>query len=183
MTWLGVGPADGVTRLNSGRAFGREPGPCDVVLESNLISRRHARVEVGAEERIELVDLGASNGTFINGRRVAGATLSDGDRAGFGTAEEVHCLFRAAPSARCGVEGPAPGDAEAVKAILGGELKRCRERSRVVTSASGACRYCSAGGGRPSGNLTWRGRPACGWCGTAPSEGSSFCHRCGSRLT
>ena len=185
LTWFGFGPVDGVTPLTGSVVVGREPGACDVLLESDLISRRHARVEAGAGGRVEIVDLDSSNGTFVNGRRVGRVLLSDGDRIGFGTAGETHCIFRAAPPAAEDVGGPAPGEAEAATAILSGELPRCPECSRIVTSALGTCRYCSAGRPRPSGDAAGSaGRAAvCAACGTPAREGGSFCHRCGSRLT
>jgi hypothetical protein len=105
LTWFGVGPTDGVTRLTTGVVVGREPDVCDVILESDLTSRRHARIEASADGRLEVVDLDSRNGTFVNGRRVASVRLSDGDRIGFGSAEEVHCVFRAAPPAPAKVGG------------------------------------------------------------------------------
>jgi hypothetical protein len=67
-------------------AIGREPGS-DLVLESERVSRRHARIEPqGAGHAI--VDLGAANGTRLNGRRVRGrAALRDGDVIDFAGAE------------------------------------------------------------------------------------------------
>ncbi|MBX3200518.1 MAG: FHA domain-containing protein [Labilithrix sp.] len=43
----------------------------DLVLASDIVSRRHARVVVGAHD-LRVTDLGSSNGTFINGARVLG---------------------------------------------------------------------------------------------------------------
>jgi signal transduction histidine kinase/ActR/RegA family two-component response regulator len=58
--------------------IGRSIG-CDVLVDNEEISRRHARLErVGTGYRIE--DLGSSNGTFVNGERVVGPTeLAFGD--------------------------------------------------------------------------------------------------------
>ncbi|MEM7201262.1 MAG: SpoIIE family protein phosphatase [Planctomycetota bacterium] len=58
--------------------FGRHPG-CDVVLESDAVSRRHAQVASrGGDYVIE--DLGSRNGTTVNGVLVEGATpLRHGD--------------------------------------------------------------------------------------------------------
>ena len=50
----------------------------DVVLESNDISRRHVRIEP-AGTLLRLVDLGSTNGTRVNGRRVQEHLLRDGD--------------------------------------------------------------------------------------------------------
>lgn len=50
----------------------------DVVLSHPQVSRFHAKLERRGET-FELVDLGSTNGTFLNGRLVAKKTLKDGD--------------------------------------------------------------------------------------------------------
>lgn len=47
---------------------------CDIVVDDPLVSRRHVQVEV-APAGIVLRDLGAFNGTFVNGRRLEGGVL------------------------------------------------------------------------------------------------------------
>ena len=63
---------------------GRLP-ECDVTLNSNMVSRKHAefRSEGGV---LSVRDLGSGNGTFVNGDRIAGdfVTLSNGDRVKLG---------------------------------------------------------------------------------------------------
>jgi hypothetical protein len=44
---------------------------CDLVLASDIVSRRHAAIAVGATD-VRVKDLGSSNGTYINGARVLG---------------------------------------------------------------------------------------------------------------
>jgi serine phosphatase RsbU (regulator of sigma subunit) len=63
--------------------IGRHP-ECGVQLESNAVSRRHARVFVeGGGYAIE--DLGSGNGTFVNGQKIEGPTqLSPQDRIKLG---------------------------------------------------------------------------------------------------
>ena len=185
LAWLNGAAAHGVTPLGRAIVVGREPNRCDVLLESDMVSRQHAKFVPADGGRVELVDLGSSNGTYVNGRPVVtSATLSDGDRIGFGSGDEVHCVFRAARPAPVSAEEPAAGDAEeAATALLSGDLKRCSVCSRVVTSALGVCRYCSADRHRPSSDAARAGgRPACGSCGTPAREAGSFCHRCGERL-
>jgi len=48
---------------------------CDQVLESSLVSRRHARFQFQAGQ-ILLEDLASANGTYVNGRRVEGVVAS-----------------------------------------------------------------------------------------------------------
>lgn len=43
----------------------------DIVLVSDIVSRRHARLDVDAGS-VRITDVGSSNGTFINGARVLG---------------------------------------------------------------------------------------------------------------
>lgn len=76
-------PMAGVERVvNAGATIGRHG--CDVVLADPEVSRRHARIrQLDAGPAVE--DIGSSNGTFINGRRIQGITpLSAGDRVRFG---------------------------------------------------------------------------------------------------
>ncbi len=49
---------------------GRSSG-CDLVLASDIVSRRHATIAVGPTD-IRVKDLGSSNGTYVNGARVLG---------------------------------------------------------------------------------------------------------------
>ncbi|MCR9165665.1 MAG: FHA domain-containing protein [Nannocystaceae bacterium] len=54
-------------------------------LESDGISRFHARLEHSKQGMLVLSDLGSSNGTYVNGRRVQSPeALEDGDRVRFG---------------------------------------------------------------------------------------------------
>jgi pSer/pThr/pTyr-binding forkhead associated (FHA) protein len=69
--------------MHIGRGFA-----VDMRLEDQTVSRRHAIiVERGAETRI--LDDRSANGTFVNGRRVAEATLHDGDAIRIGRVELV----------------------------------------------------------------------------------------------
>lgn len=76
--------------LDSGERFpvgksvtlGREG--CEIVLDDDLVSRRHAAIEVTASG-LEIADLGSRNGTFINGEPLAAAhALHPGDTVQMG---------------------------------------------------------------------------------------------------
>ena len=68
--------------------LGRDPG-VDVVLSSGGVSRRHARL-IWQGDQCLVEDLGSSNGTFLNGQTVQGATiLSNGDRLQLGQSVEL----------------------------------------------------------------------------------------------
>ena len=61
-----------------GRRFGEVP------LSDAEVSRRHAVLEVFGREMIFLRDLGSTNGTYHNGRRITVARLVNGDTIGCG---------------------------------------------------------------------------------------------------
>jgi ABC-2 type transport system ATP-binding protein len=65
--------------------IGRDPGTADVILESDTdVSRRHATFSP-AGDGITVQDLGSTNGTLVNGQRIAGTvTLNTGDRVEIG---------------------------------------------------------------------------------------------------
>jgi hypothetical protein len=80
-------------------AIGRSPS-CDIVLEGDqLISRRHALLRYDGE-RYTIVDLGSSNGTFINDVEITEAySLAEGDRILLGEHELVYSMTPASPNA------------------------------------------------------------------------------------
>ena len=59
---------------------------CAVVIALPVISRLHARIEL-QHDRYLLFDAGSANGTFVNGKRIERATLSNGDRLRVGRVE------------------------------------------------------------------------------------------------
>jgi pSer/pThr/pTyr-binding forkhead associated (FHA) protein len=58
----------------------------DIVLDEGRVSRSHARLECGPSG-CQIVDLGSSNGTRVNGLRVERAVLQPGDVVGIGSAQ------------------------------------------------------------------------------------------------
>jgi hypothetical protein len=68
-------------------SVGRDPRN-DIVLDDRRVSRRHAEVRLRLG-RYTLYDLQSTNGTFVNGRRIAEMVLSDDDRISIGGAELV----------------------------------------------------------------------------------------------
>ena len=55
-------------------SFGRSEGPPGNLGGDDQLSRRHASVTRTPDRRVVIEDLGSSNGTFVNGRRIVGAT-------------------------------------------------------------------------------------------------------------
>lgn len=63
--------------------LGRDPSSTIQLFDSE-VSRSHAEIRALADGRLEMVDLGSSNGTIINGQRVERRTLRSGDRLQIG---------------------------------------------------------------------------------------------------
>ena len=57
----------------------------DLVIESDgQLSKRHARIEMDSDGRFTLYDLGSTNGTKVNGRRIDNRSLHDNDEITLG---------------------------------------------------------------------------------------------------
>jgi len=86
---------------------GRKPDN-DIVLPHNYVSGYHGRLE-RRDTAWHYLDLGSTNGTFVNGQRVQSAILRDGDilRIGDPQGNSVGLTFRAAGAA--GAPAPAAG--------------------------------------------------------------------------
>src|SRR5258705_4884853 len=69
-------------KMHAPLIVGRAP-TCDVSVPDPTISRRHAELVVD-DDQVTLRDLGSSNGRFVNGRKVAAATLEVDDLVAFG---------------------------------------------------------------------------------------------------
>ena len=70
--------------IGAGGVIGREAGAVQYFLDHPHVSRLHASLAVDGE-KVVLADLGSSNGTFVNGQRLAiPRTLKPGDRIDVG---------------------------------------------------------------------------------------------------
>jgi diguanylate cyclase (GGDEF)-like protein len=58
---------------------------CQFQVDDDGISRRHAKVCPGPDGKFQVVDLGSTNGTYVNGARVDVHALSDGDKIQIGS--------------------------------------------------------------------------------------------------
>jgi len=68
------------------KTMGRAPR-ADFVVDVALVSRIHCRFTLSDANRLELEDLGSTNGTFVNGQKVAKSTLNHGDTIKVGRVE------------------------------------------------------------------------------------------------
>lgn len=102
------GPRQGTEDAFSGKAvvtLGRHPA-CDVVFQESgtpIVSGRHAELRIEGD-RLVVVDLQSTNGTFVNGRRAQSAELQPGDEVTLGANGPA---FRASGAA-VAAEAPAP---------------------------------------------------------------------------
>ncbi len=80
------------------KTVGRSP-TADFILDAGMVSRFHCRLTVSPSGEIEIQDLGSTNGTFVNDRRVAKHVLSAGDRVRVGRVEMEVTDARKAPDA------------------------------------------------------------------------------------
>jgi hypothetical protein len=74
--------------LTGTTVIGRSPD-VDLMVPDTGVSRSHCRIEGDV-----LTDLGSTNGTYVNGRRVSEHTLRDGDRITVGTTDLVYRAAR-----------------------------------------------------------------------------------------
>ena len=56
----------------------------DMVLIEDMVSRRHAKIHTG-NGHVAIMDLGSTNGTFVNGEKIKKVRLKEGDRILIGT--------------------------------------------------------------------------------------------------
>ena len=78
---------DATFRLRPGavKTVGRAPR-ADFIVDAALVSRLNCRITAAAD-KLEVVDLKSTNGTFVNGKRVQKGQLADGDRLRVGRVE------------------------------------------------------------------------------------------------
>lgn len=69
--------------VDSVRTLGRT-ARADFIVHAPLVSRLHCRLAADAAGVLRVEDLGSTNGTSVNGKRVDRATLNDGDTLGVG---------------------------------------------------------------------------------------------------
>lgn len=114
---------------------GRKPDN-DLVLADEKTSGAHAEI-VSEGDRFLLRDLGSTNGTFLDGKRVTELVLSAGDVVTFG---RIRCAFRSADAAAGVIEG-------ADLAVRRLDTTRVRASSRSTRWLVGALAVGLAAGG------------------------------------
>jgi ABC transport system ATP-binding/permease protein len=69
------------------KTIGRSPG-AEFIVEAALVSRLHCQL-IATADSLQVKDLGSTNGTFVNGKRVKTAELHDGDKLSVGRLELI----------------------------------------------------------------------------------------------
>jgi len=77
--------------------IGRDPTSNSIFIDHPTISANHAKIAVEDGGDVYLYDLGAKNGTYVNGRRIQRHKLVEGDRITFGQYRARSLIFRDAP--------------------------------------------------------------------------------------
>ena len=70
-------------QLKQGKSVVGRGAEADVVVDDPGVSRKHAEIYYEAGQ-VRLVDLGSTNGTFVDGQRVSTVALRDGSRITMG---------------------------------------------------------------------------------------------------
>jgi pSer/pThr/pTyr-binding forkhead associated (FHA) protein len=70
------------------KTMGRAPR-ADFVVDAALVSRVHCRFVLNDVNQLEIEDLGSTNGTFVNGKKVTRVTLTNGDKLTIGRVQFV----------------------------------------------------------------------------------------------
>jgi phosphoserine phosphatase RsbU/P len=66
-------------KLDSGQILIGRAETCQISVESDMISREHARIELTPDGRFRAVDLGSRNKSFVNGEQISETILTAGD--------------------------------------------------------------------------------------------------------
>ena len=68
---------------------------CQLVVNDELVSRRHAELEIGANNKVTLRDLSSHNGITVNGTQIAGQTIPLKNRDKFVIGADTFQIFLA----------------------------------------------------------------------------------------
>lgn len=122
----------------------------DIFLDHTSVSRRHARIDrVG--DQYQITDLGSTNGTSVEGKRIRQAVLQEGSRVAIGELPLVFSLERARRGAATGIlkgvghvlerltrqiEASSPQtEPSSPEEVMGGYFEQLQQQSRKWESA------------------------------------------------
>lgn len=126
----------------SGRLLIGRSTDCDIVLPSQHVSREHAEV-VLEQEQLKVRDLGSSNGTFVNRRKLEESILQADDEIRFDT-----LVFRVqGPQAS---SGSAEADRTAFRPAVSESASESGKGGSVSSTSAGAAGTSAEPGERPA---------------------------------
>src|ERR1044071_2665283 len=120
--------------------IGRDPELCQMVLDNQVVSRRHAAIEFDNQHNATLTDLGSTHGTFINGERISQRLLQEGDTMGLGPQGVIAFVYRLRAAADKGqathrAASPAP-DVSLIRERLAASARLATTESLSASPAS-----------------------------------------------
>jgi DNA-binding CsgD family transcriptional regulator len=86
--------AGDVLPLTTGSTLIGRASDADLSLDMDGVSRRHAKLAIGEEGVVNLIDLASTNGTFLNGARIDMAIVREGDRIQVGPDATLRFLYK-----------------------------------------------------------------------------------------
>ena len=69
------------------KTVGRSTG-AEFIVEAALVSRLHCQL-TATDDSVQVKDLGSTNGTFVNGKRVSAGELKEGDTLSIGRVDLI----------------------------------------------------------------------------------------------
>jgi pSer/pThr/pTyr-binding forkhead associated (FHA) protein len=134
----GRGATNTLKLMDGVNSIGRHDD-CLIRIRSTQVSRRHCEV-FEDKGKLMVKDLGSSNGTFVNGKRVLGQQpLKAGDVLSIGGVSlRVDLASGASPTPAAASPGPGPGDTAEVQALAIDALELDEEEFEVELDADTA---------------------------------------------
>jgi S1-C subfamily serine protease len=136
--------AGAVVELDHSVVLGRGE-ECDIVLDDEKASRRHARVTVAGTGTVEVEDLGSTNGTYVDGARIgartplrAGSTLTIGNTVLVisGDTRSASATKLATPTAVPRPAAPPASPSKLERLALGRSIRRSQRIVAIVGVAA-----------------------------------------------
>lgn len=103
--------------------IGRDPS-ANIYINASGISRHHAKVICAQDGLLSLVDLNSTNGTYLNGVKVAMSLLREGDRIQLGPAAELVVAYEPSRGGPSQLSQLTPRQLEVARRVATGRTNR-----------------------------------------------------------
>jgi uncharacterized membrane protein len=159
--------------------IGRDPSACHVLLDEDVVSRRHAALEHDGQGNVTIVNLASTNGTFVNGAAVSRQVLRDGDTISLGPVGQVDLRYSVAPAGQAHepVNVPTTGE-QAVSPSHGG--RGVPAETVPLASFAVPSPFSAAEGREMRIDEGQPGPVTCATCASSIEPGGGFCSSCGA---